>query len=238
MDFLDINTIAAFQLFDAHAFYVWFIENASYLLVFLFMIVESSFIPFPSELIVPPAAYVAATTGNMNIFGVIVAATAGALVGALINYYLSLWLGRPIVYRFADSRIGRAFFVTPEKVKKAEDYFDRHGAFSTFVGRLIPVIRQFISIPAGLAKMNIGKFMIFTTLGALVWNVVLGVLGFWLGKTVPQTLLEEKIKEYNTYLSWGGFAILVLVICYMIYKAFSNRKSKKESKLQESNKNL
>ena len=220
---MDLNFITdmipAFQLFDAHEFFKWFCADANYWFVFVFMIIESSFIPFPSELVVPPAAYVAATRGDMNIILVVLFATAGALVGALINYGLSLWLGRPIVYRFADSRLGRACMVTPEKVRKAEDYFDRHGSISTFIGRLIPVIRQFISIPAGLARMNIAKFMIFTALGAGLWNIILGALGYWLGKTVPYAMLESKIEEYNTYLSWAGFALLLGVILVIAYNA-------------------
>lgn len=215
--------LPAFQLFDAHAFFEWFCQNANYIFVFVFMIIESSFIPFPSELVVPPAAYVAATRGDMNVIMVVVFATAGALVGALVNYYLSLWLGRPIIYRFADSRVGRACMVTPEKIKKAEDYFDRHGSFSTFIGRLIPVIRQFISIPAGLARMNIVKFIVFTTLGAGLWNIVLGALGYWLGKTVPYDLLESQIEQYNTYLSWAGFGILLIVIIVIAYNATTKK---------------
>lgn len=227
MELLDINTITAFQFFDAHGFFQWFCENASYLFVFLFMVIESSFIPFPSELVLPPAAYIAATTGSMNIVAVIFVGVAGSLVGALVNYYLALWLGRPLIYRFADSRVGRACLITPEKVEKAEAYFDSHGSFSTFIGRLIPVIRQFISIPAGLARMNIGKFCLFTTLGALVWSTVLSILGYWLGKTVPYDVLEQKISEYNTYLSWFGFAILIAVVAVITYKASRKKSSKK-----------
>lgn len=230
----NIDTILAFQLFDAHAFFDWFYHNASYLFVFIFMIIESSFIPFPSELVVPPAAYIAANRGDLNIFLVVLVATGGALTGALVNYYLSLWLGRPIVYSFADSRLGRACMVTPEKVKRAEDYFDRHGSFSTFIGRLIPVIRQFISIPAGLARMNIGKFIIFTTLGALLWNIILGGLGYWLGKTVQYPDLESKISEYNTYLSWGGFAILMAVVAVIVYNAARKKNAKHHSEYSKS----
>lgn len=220
MDFINsIDFLPAFQLFDAHAFFGWFCQHATYLFVFVFMIIESSFIPFPSELVVPPAAYIAVTRGDTNVVLVVLVATAGALVGALFNYYLSLWLGRPIVYRFADSRFGRACMVTPEKVKKAEDYFDRHGAFSTFIGRLIPVIRQFISIPAGLARMNIVKFILFTTLGAGLWNVILGSLGYWLGRTVPYDVLESKISQYNSYLSWAGFALLLVVVAVVVRNA-------------------
>ncbi|MDE5800599.1 MAG: DedA family protein, partial [Paramuribaculum sp.] len=134
------------------------------------MIIESSFIPFPSEVIVPPAAYLACTRHDVNILMILLVATAGALIGALINYGLSLWIGRPLVYRFADSRIGHACLINRAKVDKAERYFDDHGAISTFIGRLIPAVRQLISIPAGLAKMNLVKFMVFTSLGALVWN--------------------------------------------------------------------
>ncbi|MDE6447268.1 MAG: DedA family protein, partial [Muribaculaceae bacterium] len=140
-------------IFDAAQFFSWFVENANYWFVFIFMVIESSFIPFPSEVIVPPAAYLACTnTGagsDMNLTMVILIATLGALVGAFINYYLALWIGRPVVYRFADSRFGHACLINREKVDKAEAYFDRHGAISTFIGRLIPAIRQLISIPAG-----------------------------------------------------------------------------------------
>lgn len=164
-------------IFDASVFFQWFVENANYLFVFIFMMIESSFIPFPSEVVVPPAAYLAWTDtgvgGDMNIFLVVVVATLGALCGAFINYFIALWVGRPIVYAFADSRFGHACLIDRAKVDKAEAYFDKHGAISTFIGRLIPAIRQLISIPAGLSRMNIGVFALFTSLGALVWNIVL-----------------------------------------------------------------
>ena len=172
---LDLVPLA---IFDASQFFSWFVENANYWFVFIFMIIESSFIPFPSELVVPPAAYLAMQEGSsMNIYIVTLVATAGAIVGAIINYYLALWVGRPIVYAFANSRAGHALLIDSAKVEKAEAYFDKHGAISTFIGRLIPAVRQLISIPAGLARMNLGKFIIFTGLGALVWNAVLAGLG-------------------------------------------------------------
>ena len=220
---MDLDAILLFQLFDAHQFFLWYCDHVGYLFVFIFMIIESSFIPFPSELVVPPAAYMAATQGDMNIYLVIVFATAGALTGALFNYYVSLWIGRPIVYRFADSRFGHACLIDREKVNKAENYFDRHGAISTLIGRLIPVIRQLISIPAGLARMNIGKFVIFTTLGALIWNIALAALGYWLGMTVSFDVLESKIEEYNSYLSWAGFAILIGAVAFIAYNAFRKK---------------
>lgn len=191
-----------------------------YLLVFALMVVESSFIPFPSEVIVPPAAYLAATNHDVNVWVVLFLATLGAIVGALVNYYLSMWIGRPIVYKFAESRLGHALLITPEKVERAEKYFDSHGAVSTFVGRLIPAIRQLISIPAGLSKMNIGVFIIFTALGALVWNGVLAGLGTWLGGLVSPEQLYEKVEEYNTYLTYAGLALGVVCVCIIAYNIF------------------
>ncbi|MDE6190323.1 MAG: DedA family protein [Muribaculum sp.] len=190
------------------------------------MIIESSFIPFPSEVIVPPAAYLACTKGDVNVVAVVLVATAGAIVGALINYFLSVWIGRPIVYKFANSRLGHALLINEEKVKHAEEYFDRHGAISTFIGRLIPAVRQLISIPAGLARMNIGKFVIFTGLGAMVWNCVLAALGYWLGKVVPQEQLYAKVEEYNDYLTYIGLGIGVICILYIAYNFFKPHKNK------------
>lgn len=215
-------------LFDASEFFQWFIENANYMFVFLFMMVESSFIPFPSEVVVPPAAYLACTnTGagsDMNIYLVVVMATLGALCGAFINYFLAMWVGRPIVYAFADSRFGHACLIDRAKVDKAEKYFDEHGAVSTFVGRLIPAIRQLISIPAGLSKMNVGVFALFTFLGALVWNAVLAALGYWLSLHVAPADLFEKVEQYNGYLTYAGYGLLAVCVAYIGYNALKNKK--------------
>lgn len=219
-------TLSITDWFNAQYFFNWFIENASYTFIFLFMVIESSFIPFPSEVIVPPAAYLATaqgSTSDMNIFMVVLVATLGALVGALINYFLALWVGRPIVYAFADSRLGHACLIDREKVEHAEAYFDKNGAISTFIGRLIPAVRQLISIPAGLAQMNLLTFCAFTALGALVWNGILAGLGYWLGKTVPLNILLDKIEYYNSYLSIAGLAILVICIGYIVWKAAKNK---------------
>lgn len=196
-----------------------------YLMVFGLMVIESSFIPFPSEVIVPPAAYLAATSHEVNIVAVVVIATAGALGGALINYYLSVWIGRPIVYKFADSKFGHACLIDRAKVDKAERYFDRHGAASTFIGRLIPAVRQLISIPAGLSRMNIGKFAIFTSLGALVWNAILGILGWWLGQIVTRGQLYDKVEEYNSYLTYAGLALGALCVIYILWSALRPHKN-------------
>ncbi|MDE6371768.1 MAG: DedA family protein [Duncaniella sp.] len=194
-----------------------------YWLVFAFMVVESSFIPFPSEVIVPPAAYLACTSHEVNIITIVVLATAGAIVGALINYFLSVWIGRPIVYKFANSRFGHACLIDEAKVRRAEEYFDAHGAASTFFGRLIPAVRQLISIPAGLARMNVGKFVIFTGLGALVWNCVLAALGYWLGLAVPREQLYARVEEYNDYLTWIGLAIGVACVGVIVYNALKKK---------------
>lgn len=227
---LDLITLS---LFDASEFFNWFTANANYIFVFVFMVIESSFIPFPSEVVVPPAAYLACTnTGagsDMNIFLVVIFATLGALAGAFINYYLALWIGRPVVYRFADSRLGHACLVNREKVEKAEAYFDRHGAVSTFVGRLIPAIRQLISIPAGISRMNVGTFALFTFLGAMIWNGVLAGLGYWLSLHVSPAQLFEKVEEYNRYLTWGGYALAAVCVLYIAWNAFKPKKRAAQS---------
>lgn len=212
---------------NAAWFFDWFVNNASYLFVFVFMVIESSFIPFPSEVVVPPAAYLAMQKGDMNIFLVVLAATAGALVGALVNYVLSLLIGRPIVYAFANSRFGHACLINKEKVEKAEKYFDNHGAASTFFGRLIPAVRQLISIPAGIAKMNIWVFMLFTSLGALIWNCILAGLGWWLSRHVSLDELYVSVEKYNSYLTLGGIIILVLCVLYILYNAFKKNNATK-----------
>ena len=216
--------LAITDYLNAAYFFDWFVNNASYLFVFIFMVIESSFIPFPSEVVVPPAAYLAMQKGDMNIFIVVAVATAGALVGALINYVLSLLIGRPIVYAFADSRLGHALLINREKVEKAEKYFDEHGAVSTFIGRLIPAIRQLISIPAGIAKMNIWVFCIFTALGALVWNCILAGLGWWLSAKVSLDQLYAAVEKFNSYLTVGGLIILALCVVYIIYNAMKGKK--------------
>lgn len=218
-----IDLQVCLAIFDAPAFLAWFNTHATYLFVFIFMTIESSFIPFPSEFVVPPAAFLACAHGSnndMNIYMVVVFATLGALAGSLINYYLALWLGRPIVNRFANSRVGHACLINQQKVDKAEDYFKKHGSISTFIGRLIPAVRQLISIPAGLAKMNIAKFCLFTCLGAAVWNVVLALLGWWLAQKVTYTQLEDTIRHYNAYLTWAGIGIGLVCVGVILWNAF------------------
>lgn len=192
----------------------------------LFMTIESSFIPFPSEAVVPPAAWKAAVSGDMNVVLVVVFATLGALIGALINYYLAVWLGRPIVYGFANSRVGHMCLIDEAKVQKTERYFDEHGAVSTFVGRLVPAVRQLISIPAGLARMSLGRFVLYTSLGAGVWNAILAVLGYYMS-TIPGLQTEEavmdKVKEYSSEIGIVFIAVAVFVVAYLAYKGLKKK---------------
>ncbi len=208
--------------------YQWFQANLNYWTITLLMTIESSFIPFPSEIVVPPAAYFAMQEGsNLNIFLVILFATIGAFLGATINYYLSLWVGRPIVYKFANSRFGHMCLIDAEKVEKAEQYFDKHGAISTFFGRLIPAVRQLISIPAGLARMKFTTFALFTTLGAGVWNLILALLGYMLSLSVPQDELLEQIEYYNNYLSIAGYILFAFIILFIAYQGLKKKPLKK-----------
>ncbi|MCQ2332488.1 MAG: DedA family protein [Paludibacteraceae bacterium] len=176
------------------------------------MAIESSFIPFPSEVVVPPAAAVSTREGsNLNIILIVLFATLGAIIGALINYYLSISLGRAIIYKFADSRLGHLCLLSGEKIEKAEKYFNDHGKVSTFVGRLIPGIRQLISIPAGLAKMPIWTFIGFTALGAGIWNCVLAGIGYVVGDNM------DLIYKYSHEI---GYCLLgILVVALVIYFA-------------------
>ena len=198
-------------------FIAWCLEHLNYWVVMLLMTIESSFIPFPSEVVVPPAAYMCATTGEQNVLLVVLVATVGACLGALINYVLARWLGRPLVYRFANSRLGHMCLIDEEKVVQAERYFDKHGALGTFVGRLVPAVRQLISIPAGLARMGLGRFMLYTALGAGIWNTILAAMGWYIGRHYSGQL-EEKVAEYSGELKIAMLAVGALAVAYLIYK--------------------
>lgn len=202
------------------------LDHLNYWTVTLFMAIESSFIPFPSEAVVPPAAWKAAVTGEMNVFLVVAFATAGALIGAFINYYLAVWLGRPIVYKFANSRIGHMCLIDEAKVQNAEKYFDKHGAVSTFIGRLVPAVRQLISIPAGLARMGLGRFVLYTSLGAGVWNAILAALGYYMA-SIPGLQTEEavmnKVKEYSSEIGFVFVVLAVAIVAYLIYKGVKKK---------------
>lgn len=203
---------------ESVAFIQWCLANLNYWTITLLMTIESSFIPFPSEVVVPPAAFHAAETGNMNIFLVVLFATIGANLGAVINYFLAYYLGRPLVYRFANSRLGHLCLIDAAKVERAERYFDEHGAVSTFVGRLVPAVRQLISIPAGLARMKLTTFLFYTTLGAGVWNSLLATAGWYLQKHVSEEELMGHVMRYSTELKFVFIGLGICVVAYLIYK--------------------
>jgi len=207
---------------ESFSFIQWALEHLNYGTVALLMTIESSFIPFPSEIVVPPAAYMAAA-GDLNVYLVILAATVGALAGALINYGLAVWIGRPIVYKFVNSRLGRAFLLDEPKMEKAESYFVRYGNISTLIGRLVPGIRQLISIPAGLSKMPLGRFVLYTSLGAAAWNIILAVLGYSLHSVVPKDLLMETVHKYTVQISWTIVGLVVLAVGYIVWRALWKR---------------
>ncbi|MGM9802627.1 MAG: DedA family protein [Muribaculaceae bacterium] len=203
---------------------IWYRDNLNYGTITLLMAIESSFIPFPSEIVIPPAAYFSAHNGDLNIFLIVAFATMGALVGAIINYVLALFIGRPLIHAFAESRFGHICMLSSQKVTRAEEYFDKHGAISTFLGRLIPAVRQLISIPAGLARMSLLPFVLFTALGAGIWNAVLAGLGYWLSLFVPEQELFLQIEHYNRYLTWGGYALAALIVLYIVYHILKTKK--------------
>ena len=206
---------------ESVAFIQWCLEHLNYWTITLLMTIESSFIPFPSEVVVPPAAWKAASNDSMNVYLVVLFATIGANIGALINYYLAKWLGRPIVYKFANSRFGHMCLIDEAKVRHAEEYFDKHGAMSTFVGRLIPAVRQLISIPAGLARMKLSTFLLYTTLGAGIWNAILAAIGYYLAG-VPGIETEEQllaqVNKYSHEIGYVFIAIGVFIVAFLIYK--------------------
>ena len=185
------------------------------------MTIESSFIPFPSEVVIPPAAYIASKPdSHLNIFLVILFGTLGALIGAYINYFLAMWLGRPLMYKIADSKLGKVLLLSSEKIKKAEKYFNDHGKTSTFIGRLVPGIRQLISLPAGLARMNFLSFTVFTLLGAVVWNTILALLGYIAHGQA------DLINEYSHELSIGIVVLLGIVVIFYLVKYLRKKLSK------------
>lgn len=204
-------------------FIQWCIENLNEWTIILLMTIESSFIPFPSEIVVPPAAYF----GEVSLVMVIVCATIGADLGAIINYFLAQWIGRPIVYKFADSRLGHMCLLSSEKIAKAEAFFNKHGVISTLIGRLVTGVRQLISIPAGLARMNFGKFILYTTIGAGLWNTVLALIGYGLRSIVSPEQLNDTVNEFSHYIKIGIWAVLGLIALFLVIRFFSHKKSAK-----------
>lgn len=191
--------------------------------IFFLMLLESTVIPVPSELVVAPAAYHAAS-GDMNIWLVILFATIGADAGASINYLAGYYLGRPIIYRFANSRWGKMCLLNQAKVEKSERYFNDHGMVATITGRLVLGIRHLISIPAGLAKMTYWKFLLYTTIGACAWNCILAGLGYYLHSFVPEEKLNDTIEEYMGPITYVILGAVILLILFFIVKHFLKKK--------------
>ncbi|MCB8995572.1 MAG: DedA family protein [Bacteroidales bacterium] len=199
----------------------WYMAHINYGTITLLMAIESSFIPFPSEIIIPPAAWKAAQ-GELNVYLVFLFSTFGAMIGAIFNYYVALFFGRKIIYSLANTRLANIMLITPEGVEKAEDYFRKQGKISTFIGRLVPAIRQLISIPAGLSKMKLRDFIVYTMLGAMIWNAILTALGYFLYTQ------KDILEKYYHELSLAFMVLGLLFVVYLVYKAFSFKK--KDSK--------
>ena len=213
---------------ESVAFIQWCLDHLNYWTITLLMAIESSFIPFPSEVVVPPAAYKAAGgNSDLNVFLVVIFATIGANIGAIINYYIAYFVGRPLVYKFANSRFGHMCLIDEAKVRHAEEYFRKHGAASTFFGRLIPAVRQLISIPAGLAGMKLGSFLLYTTLGAGIWNTILALLGYFIYRfTDIKTTNDVYIlaTEYSHEIGYIILAVAIFVVGFLIYKGIKQKK--------------
>jgi membrane protein DedA with SNARE-associated domain len=203
---------------ESIGFIQWCLDHLNYGTITLLMAIESSVIPLPSELVVPPAAYKAAA-GELNIYLVVFFSTLGAVIGSVLNYFLAIFIGRPIVYKFANSRFGHMLLIDEAAIVKTEAFFDRNGAISIFTGRLIPGVRHLISIPAGLARMNFSRFVLYTVIGAGLWNVILATIGYYLESFIPKDMLMAKVDEYSSYLSTFFVVIGVFVFGYLIYRA-------------------
>ena len=199
------------------------LSHLNYVTIYFLMLLESTVVPVPSELVVSPAAYHAAG-GALNVWIVILVATLGADCGATINYVAGYYLGRPIIYKFANSKWGKMCLLNQEKVEKSEKYFDKHGMVATISGRLIPGIRHLISIPAGLAKMSFWRFLLYTTIGAGIWNMILAALGWWMYSFVPEEQLTMKLEEYGEYIKYAILALLAIVIVFAIVKYVGKRR--------------
>ena len=195
----------------------WYMANLNYWTIFLLMAIESSFIPFPSEIVVPFAAWKAAQ-GSLTMPGIMLASTGGAMTGAIFNYYFALWLGRPVLYRLADTRWAHFLLIDRSNLEKAENYFVKHGKSSTFIGRLVPAVRQLISLPAGLSRMNIGSFLLYTFLGAGIWNLILALLGYFAYD------LRDKILPYLNLIMYALGALFVAWLIMQGVRAYKRRK--------------
>jgi len=197
----------------------WYMAHMNYGTITLLMAIESSFIPFPSEIVIPPAAWKAADpSSGLSIYLVVLFATIGCIIGALFNYFIAYFLGRKIIYSLAESKMAKLFLINRESVEKAENYFIKHGRSSTLIGRLVPGVRQLISIPAGLAKMKLGDFILYTAIGSTIWNICLAMLGYFFYS--QKELLEKYYKELS-------YVVLLLGVIFVIYLIIKARRKKR-----------
>lgn len=196
-----------------------YMAHVNYYTIWLLMAIESSFIPFPSEVIVPPAWWKAAQW-LLNSWFVLLSATVWALIWALFNYYIAIRLGRKIIHRLANTRLAHLILINKDSIEKSEEYFRKHGKISTFVWRLLPAIRQLISLPAGLAKMNIIQFIIYTTLGTFLWNLILFIAWYILGQH------RDKVKEYNHIFTNIIFWLIITIIIFLAIRYIIKYKKK------------
>ena len=202
----------------------WYMEHITYWSVFLLMAIESTIIPFPSELVIPPAAFKAAN-GEMNIFLIVFSGSIGAVAGSLVNYYLAKWLGNKLLIKFVNTRLAHLMMIDQSALEKTEKYFLKHGKTSTLIGRLIPGIRHLISLPAGLAGMKIKDFILYTAIGATAWNIILAMLGYFFYS--QKDLLDKYYKE----LIYIILALGIMYVIYLIYNSFKKDRNKQESPL-------
>lgn len=209
-----VTAFFAYLVSSFSSLITWLVEvigHMGYIGIVGLMFLESSFFPFPSEVVVPPAGYLA-WKGEMSLFLVIASGIAGSILGALFNYWIAVKWGRPIFEKY-----GRYFFVSHESLDKAEAFFAKHGHISTFTGRLLPVIRQYISLPAGLARMPMRQFCFYTALGSGLWVVILAMVGYFLGSN--QTLIHQEIKKITVILIAGCAALVAIYVWRCKHKA-------------------
>lgn len=186
--------------------------------IVILMAIESSFIPFPSEIVIPPAAYLA-YKGEMNIYLIILCGIIGSLIGAVFNYYVAMWLGKPLAYKLVDKKWAKYLLLSRSGLEKAESYFNKYGSASTFFGRLIPAVRQLISLPAGFVKMDFGKFVFYTVLGSGFWVSVLAALGYFFGEN------QELLASYYHEITIGIIALVILaVVVVLLRKLVASRR--------------
>jgi membrane protein DedA with SNARE-associated domain len=194
----------------------WYMANINYFTITLLMAIESSFIPFPSEVVIPPAAWKAAQ-GELNVYLVVLCGVLGSLLGAIFNYYAALLLGRKVIYSLADTRIAHLILINRQSVEKSERYFLKYGNSSTFIGRLVPAVRQLISLPAGLARMNLKSFLFYTTLGSGLWTLVLAALGYYLYTQ------KELLNRYYEEIWWVLVVVGILFLVYLVVKTMRGK---------------